>query len=242
MNRVRFVLGGLIVASALGACVLPGDPRCPPSDPDQPVRVPAVDASGASDVSGPMADFLATVPDGSTIQLRAGGTYRMEQGFRIEGRCNLTIRGNGATFVATSTGVSTRVSVRIEGSRGISVSNLRVVGANPMAGAKDSIFRPELAGQHGFGISRSTNVRLSGVIVTDTDAPAAGIQPLPPPPIPVGFTTFPGEIWRTPRNWVENSYPNVSYFNEVDRGGHFAAWEEPELFSSEVRAAFGSLR
>jgi pimeloyl-ACP methyl ester carboxylesterase len=74
------------------------------------------------------------------------------------------------------------------------------------------------------------------------DAPAAGRQPLPPPPIPVGFTTFPGEIWRTPRSWVEASYPNVIYFNEVDRGGHFAAWEEPELFSEEVRAAFASLR
>ncbi len=74
------------------------------------------------------------------------------------------------------------------------------------------------------------------------DAPAAGRQPLPPPPIPVGFTTFPGEIWRTPRSWVEASYPNVIYFNEVDKGGHFAAWEEPELFSTEIRAAFRSLR
>jgi pimeloyl-ACP methyl ester carboxylesterase len=60
--------------------------------------------------------------------------------------------------------------------------------------------------------------------------------------VPVGFSTFPGEIWRTPRSWVENSYPNVSYFNEVDKGGHFAAWEEPQLFSEEVRAAFRSLR
>ncbi len=67
-------------------------------------------------------------------------------------------------------------------------------------------------------------------------------QPPPEVSLPVGFTTFPGEIWRTPRSWVENSYPNVSYFNEVDRGGHFAAWEEPELFSDEVRAAFRSLR
>ena len=74
------------------------------------------------------------------------------------------------------------------------------------------------------------------------DAPAAGRQPLPPPPIPVGFTTFPGEIWRTPRSWVEASYPNVIYFNEVDRGGHFAAWEEPELFSEELRTAFASVR
>jgi pimeloyl-ACP methyl ester carboxylesterase len=74
------------------------------------------------------------------------------------------------------------------------------------------------------------------------DAPAAGDQALPPPAIPFGFTTFPGEIWRTPRSWVEASYPNVIYFNEVDKGGHFAAWEEPDVFSKEVRAAFQSLR
>ena len=74
------------------------------------------------------------------------------------------------------------------------------------------------------------------------DAPAAGHQPLPPTTIPFAFTTFPGEIWRTPRSWVEASYPNITYFHEVDKGGHFAAWEEPELFASEVRAAFRSLR
>jgi len=70
---------------------------------------------------------------------------------------------------------------------------------------------------------------------------ASGQAP-PEVSLPVGFTSFPGELWRTPRSWVENSYPNVSYFNEADRGGHFAAWEEPELFSEEVRAAFRSLR
>jgi pimeloyl-ACP methyl ester carboxylesterase len=72
-------------------------------------------------------------------------------------------------------------------------------------------------------------------------ARAAGQAP-PPVNLPVGFTTFPGEIWRTPRSWVEASYPNVTYFNEVDKGGHFAAWEEPEIFSSELREAFRSLR
>jgi pimeloyl-ACP methyl ester carboxylesterase len=72
-------------------------------------------------------------------------------------------------------------------------------------------------------------------------ARASGQAP-PEVSVPVGFSTFPGEIWRTPRSWVENSYPNVVYFNEVDRGGHFAAWEEPQLFSQEVRAAFSSLR
>ncbi len=74
------------------------------------------------------------------------------------------------------------------------------------------------------------------------DAPAAGREPLPPSSIPVGFTTFPGEIWRTPRSWAEKAYPNLNYFNEVDRGGHFAAWEEPELFSEELRATFASVR
>jgi pimeloyl-ACP methyl ester carboxylesterase len=74
------------------------------------------------------------------------------------------------------------------------------------------------------------------------DAPAASREPLPPSSIPVGFTTFPGEIWRTPRSWAEKAYPNLTYFNEVDRGGHFAAWEEPELFSEELRAAFASVR
>jgi pimeloyl-ACP methyl ester carboxylesterase len=70
---------------------------------------------------------------------------------------------------------------------------------------------------------------------------AAGQAP-PAVSLPVGFTTFPGEIFRAPRSWAEQSYPNLIYFNEVDKGGHFAAWEEPELFSEEVRAAFRSLR
>jgi len=73
------------------------------------------------------------------------------------------------------------------------------------------------------------------------EALASGHAP-PEVSLPVGFTTFPGEIWRTPRSWVEKSYPNVIHFNEVDKGGHFAAWEEPELFSTEIRAAFRPLR
>jgi pimeloyl-ACP methyl ester carboxylesterase len=72
-------------------------------------------------------------------------------------------------------------------------------------------------------------------------ARAAGQAP-PEVSLPVGFTTFPGEIFRAPRSWVERSYPNLTYFNEVDKGGHFAAWEEPELFAAEMRAAFSSLR
>jgi pimeloyl-ACP methyl ester carboxylesterase len=70
---------------------------------------------------------------------------------------------------------------------------------------------------------------------------AAGQAP-PDVSLPVGFTTFPGEIFRAPRSWVETSYPNLIYFNEVGKGGHFAAWEEPELFAAEMWAAFSSLR
>jgi pimeloyl-ACP methyl ester carboxylesterase len=72
-------------------------------------------------------------------------------------------------------------------------------------------------------------------------AGAAGQAP-PAVSVPVGFTTFPGEIWAAPRSWVDTVYPGLAYFNEVDSGGHFPAWEEPELFSTEVRAAFSSLR
>jgi pimeloyl-ACP methyl ester carboxylesterase len=68
------------------------------------------------------------------------------------------------------------------------------------------------------------------------------VEPPPPASVPVGFTTFPDEIWAAPRSWVEAAYPDLAYFNEVDKGGHFAAWEEPELFSAELRAAFRSLR
>ncbi|TQM35798.1 epoxide hydrolase family protein [Pseudonocardia cypriaca] len=72
-------------------------------------------------------------------------------------------------------------------------------------------------------------------------AHAAGQAP-PAVSVPVGFTTFPGEIWAAPRSWVEAVYPDPAYFNEVGKGGHFAAWEEPELFATEVRAAFAPLR
>jgi pimeloyl-ACP methyl ester carboxylesterase len=71
---------------------------------------------------------------------------------------------------------------------------------------------------------------------------AAG-QARPEVSLPVGFTTFPGEIFRAPRSWAEKGYPHLACFNEASKGGgHFAAWEEPELFATEIRAAFRSLR
>jgi pimeloyl-ACP methyl ester carboxylesterase len=75
-----------------------------------------------------------------------------------------------------------------------------------------------------------------------TAAAAAAEQTPPDVTLPVGFTVFPGEIFQAPREWAERVYPNLVYFNEVDAGGHFAAWEQPEVFAAELRAAFRSVR
>jgi pimeloyl-ACP methyl ester carboxylesterase len=60
--------------------------------------------------------------------------------------------------------------------------------------------------------------------------------------IPVAVTVFPDEIYAAPRSWAERAYPKLIYFNKLDRGGHFAAWEQPELFVHEMREGFRSLR
>jgi pimeloyl-ACP methyl ester carboxylesterase len=61
--------------------------------------------------------------------------------------------------------------------------------------------------------------------------------------IPYAISVFPDELYQAPRSWAERAYPhNLLYFNELDRGGHFAAWEQPDLFAAEMRAAFRSLR
>jgi pimeloyl-ACP methyl ester carboxylesterase len=122
----------------------------------------------------------------------------------------------------------------------------------------DKISRAFLDGQPAGRLTRDTivdNITLYWLTGTGASAArwywefgraqaAAGAAGQAPPAVavPVGFTTFPGELWAAPRSWVETVYPNPIHFNEVDRGGHFPAWEEPELFSKEVRAAFRSLR
>ena len=58
----------------------------------------------------------------------------------------------------------------------------------------------------------------------------------------MAVSVFPGEHYQAPRSWTEQAYPNLIHFNEVDKGGHFAAWEQPELFVDELRAGFRSLR
>ena len=60
--------------------------------------------------------------------------------------------------------------------------------------------------------------------------------------LPVAITVFPGESYRAPETWARRAYRNLIYFHEVDKGGHFAAWEQPDLFTKEVQAAFRPLR
>jgi pimeloyl-ACP methyl ester carboxylesterase len=89
------------------------------------------------------------------------------------------------------------------------------------------------------GASAARSYWESGVAAAK--AQASGQAP-PDVTISTGFTTFPDEIWRSPRSWVEKAYPNLTYFNQAEKGGHFAAWEEPEIFTNEIRAAFRDLR
>jgi pimeloyl-ACP methyl ester carboxylesterase len=62
------------------------------------------------------------------------------------------------------------------------------------------------------------------------------------PTVPVAVTVFPGEIYHAPRSWAEKNFHNLIYWNEVDKGGHVAAWEQPDILADEIRAAFRSLR
>jgi pimeloyl-ACP methyl ester carboxylesterase len=116
------------------------------------------------------------------------------------------------------------------------------------------ISRAFLGGEPSGGLTRESvldNVTLYWLTGTGASAAraywesgreqAAGQAP-PPVAVPVAFSTFPDEIFAAPRSWVEVVYPDLGYFNKASRGGHFAAWEEPEVFATEVRAAFRSLR
>src|SRR5215831_2087963 len=77
---------------------------------------------------------------------------------------------------------------------------------------------------------------------TGRGAKAAIKHPPPHLTLPVAYTVFPDELFQAPRHWVKSAYHNLIYFNEAAKGGHFAAWEEPQLFSEEMRAAFRTLR
>ena len=96
-----------------------------------------------------------------------------------------------------------------------------------------------------MGAGRTGRLRLAGGgrgCAQAEDGRAAGRDAFDIPTLPVAVTVFPAEIYPALRSWGEKAFANLIYWNEVDKGGHFAAWEQPELFSEEVRAAFKPLR
>ena len=123
------------------------------------------------------------------------------------------------------------------------------------ADSYEKISRVFAGGQPSGGLTRDRIVdNITLYWLTNTAAPAARMYwesarstaaaagPPPEVSLPVAFTVFPGEIFQAPRSWAEKVYPNLIYFHEADKGGHFAAWEQPQLFSEEVRAGFQPLR
>jgi pimeloyl-ACP methyl ester carboxylesterase len=124
------------------------------------------------------------------------------------------------------------------------------------ADSYEKISRAFLEGQPTGGLTRDNvldNITLYWLTGTgastsrlywETGAAAKASFKNPPPHVklPVAYTVFPDELFQAPRHWVKHAYHNLVYFNEAEKGGHFAAWEEPELFATEVRAAFRPLR
>lgn len=165
----------LLVPLSLGALALSG---CDPSttlplgqvidQPDAPtVYTPSsIDATGQTDVSAAFASFLASVPDGSVIELAPNGKYRMEVPLWITDRHDLTFEGNGATFFATTRGDRNRGNVHVRLGSDITFRNLTVKGANPDAG-KDGKFEVDLEAQHAFDTGGVKNFTLDNVTATD---------------------------------------------------------------------------
>jgi pimeloyl-ACP methyl ester carboxylesterase len=124
------------------------------------------------------------------------------------------------------------------------------------ADSYEKISRTFLDGQASGGLTRDhvlDNITLYWLTGTgtstsrlywETNRAAAASFKDPPPHVrlPVAYTVFPDELFQAPRHWVKHAYHNLIYFNEAEKGGHFAAWEEPEIFAGELRAAFRSLR
>jgi len=123
------------------------------------------------------------------------------------------------------------------------------------ADSYEKISRVFAGGQPSGGLTQDRIVdNITLYWLTNTAAPAARMYwesarstaaaagPPPEVSLPVAFTVFPGEIFQAPRSWAEKVYPNLIYFHEADKGGHFAAWEQPQLFSEEIRAGFRPLR
>lgn len=166
MHRIRV----LLIAAGLVVCAS----GCLPTWAVEPgaagtVTIPTtIDSTGRTDVSVPMAQFFASVPDSSTVELTPNGIYRMESTLLLTKRHNLTIHGNGAMFKVTSPANRTRSNVRVMDSSNIAFTNLRIKGANPNAGMSDAAFVSAKEAQHGIEAKSVAGFVLSHVTITDT--------------------------------------------------------------------------
>jgi hypothetical protein len=132
------------------------------------VAVPAsIDATGRTDVTTSLHEFLAHVPNGSTVLFRAGGRYRVEGTLRLRDRHDLTFEGNGATIFATTKGDRTRSQWRFVRGQRIVFHNLVVRGAHPHGGMSDDAYQSKYEAQHGFWFEGTRDVLLDHVTVTD---------------------------------------------------------------------------
>jgi hypothetical protein len=141
---------------------------CAPSANAATVDAPAsIDATGATDVTKQLVDFIKGVPDGSTISFPSGARYRIEGTLLIDNRKDLTFEGNGAEFFATTEGYRERSHWWLRNSDGITIRDVIVRGANPNAGTDAAAYFADREGQHGFDLGGARNVLLERVTVTD---------------------------------------------------------------------------
>jgi hypothetical protein len=158
-------VGVAILALAGAATVAPVPPAsAAPADHEVPA---SIDASGRSDVTAALLTFFRSVPDGSTISFPAGATYRVDGTLQLTGRRDLTFDGNGATIKAVTPGDRNRRHWWFIGGGGIAIHDLKVKGANPLAGLGDAAWAPWAEAQHGFEFKGVHGVTLERVTVND---------------------------------------------------------------------------
>lgn len=159
----------VLVAAALGGAACVPTPPLPPPPAVRVVEAPSsIDATGRSDVTARLNEFVRSVPDRSVIELPRKGRYRVEGTLLLRNRSGLTVDGNGTTIFATTTGGRARSHVRVEDGRDITVTDLVVKGVNPHAGTGPLAYDAAREHQHGFDIRSSQGIELIRVTVLNT--------------------------------------------------------------------------
>ncbi len=135
----------------------------------RPPQVPdTVDATGKADVTASLQAYVNSVPDGGTVRLQSGGTYRIEGTLVLNNRRNLTVDGNGARLFATTLGSQSRSQLNLYGGSGIVIHDLSITGANAYAGTDERAYQPAQAFQHGIRIAGATDVEITRVRISAT--------------------------------------------------------------------------